>query len=426
MTQIHERLLQFIWQHQYFNTAQLCTTRNQPVTIRYRGDFNQNQGPDFLQARIELDGIQLAGSIELHIRTSDWDAHMHSADPNYKNVILHVVWEHDRPADDRHPVLELQSRVPGSLLAHYRFLMQQPETIPCSRLLHAVPPLVWQSWKERLVAERWTYRMEQITALLSATRQSWETTCWIILARNFGVPHNADAFECIARSLPLPLLARHKNQIHELEALLLGQAGLLQEVFEDAYPQMLQKEYRFLQHKYQLQPVDIRVQSLRMRPGSFPAVRLAQLAMLVHQSSHLFSRLIESQSLNEIRTLLTVTANDFWNRHFTLTTESAYQPKQTGKELINNLLINAVLPVLYRYALQQRNATLQEKAVDWLMQVPAEKNRITRLWKQTGIASQHAFDTQALLQLYKFYCSERHCLQCAIGTAILRKTITAS
>lgn len=426
MTHINERLLQFIWQHQYFNAAQLVTTKKQQLHIRYRGELNHNQGPDFLQARIEIDGLQLAGSIELHIRSSHWDVHAHSSDPNYNNVVLHVVWEDDLLTEHRFPVLELRHRVSGSLLAHYRLLMQQPTTIPCATLLHQVPELVWQNWKERLVAERWTERLEKISALRSHSQQSWETTCWVLLARNFGVPHNADAFESIALSLPITLLARHKNQIQLLEALLLGQAGLLQAEFKDAYPIMLQKEYRFLQQKYQLQPVDIRVLSLRMRPGSFPAVRLAQLAMLVHQSSHLFSRIIESQSLNEIRMLLTVTANDFWHRHFTLGTESPYQPKKTGKDLIHNLLINAVLPVLYSYALHTRNTVLQEKALDWLMQLPAEKNRITRIWREMNVHTQHAFDSQALIHLYKNYCSQQHCLSCAVGTAILRKTVTAN
>ncbi|MFN4284593.1 MAG: DUF2851 family protein [Lacibacter sp.] len=426
MIPVNERLLQFIWQHQYFNSAQLQTTHNQPLCIRYRGDLNTNQGPDFLQARIELDGIQLAGSIELHLRSSDWEVHAHSNDPHYKNVILHVVWHDDRPGETRFPVLELQHRVPVSLLEHYRLLMNRPDSIPCSSLQQQVPELVWQSWKERLVAERWTLRMEHIATLLQQTQQSWETVCWVVLARYFGLPHNADAFESVALSLPVTLLARHKHQIHQLEALLLGQAGLLEQNFEDAYPQMLQKEYRFLQHKYRLQPIDIKVQALRMRPGSFPAVRLAQLAMLVHQSSHLFSRLIESQSLNEIRNLLQVTANDFWHRHYTLTAESPFQPKQTGQQFINNLLINAVLPVLYAYAVHHQNTVLQEKALDWLMQIPAENNRIIRLWKQAHVHAQHAFDTQALLQLQKMYCLQRNCLACAIGTAILRKTVTAS
>ena len=422
---MNEHLLQYIWQHLYFNKDELLTVQNEPLQILFQGSRNTNQGPDFSAAKINIGKVTWAGNVELHVKTSDWIKHGHTGDVHYNNVILHVVYEHDVAADSNLPVLELKSRISNNLLSYYKQLMTQSSFIPCSNQQQQVNELVWQSWKERMIAERLQQKTERIAQLLQQTNRHWEETFWQLLARNFGTPLNADAFELIAKSLPVTLLAKHKHQIHQLEALLLGQAGLLEEDFTEDYPVLLQKEYHFLQRKHQLKPITQLLQFLRMRPSNFPTIRLAQLAMLIHQSSHLFSKVIEATSVQQLRTMLQVTANDYWHYHYTLNEISPFKKKQVGQVMVNNLLINTIIPLLFVYAQEQQNHSLKEKAIQWLQQLPKEKNSVTAHWEAIGVQHQSAFDSQALLYLKKEYCLPKHCLQCAIGSSLLKKQLTS-
>ncbi len=418
---MNERLLQFIWQHLYFNKEQLITQDGQSLQIFFQGTLNNNQGPDFSNAKIRINNITWAGNIELHIKTSDWKKHGHTNDEHYNNIILHAVWEHDEIEKQNIPILELKNRISSSLLQRYYELMQQNTFIPCEQQLPVVSELVWSSWKERMIAERLYEKNEKINQLLKETNQHWEEAFWQLLARNFGITVNADAFEAIAKTISVTILAKHKNQIHQLEALLLGQAGLLSEVFTEDYAVMLQKEYHFLQKKHQLQPARQLLSFLRMRPGNFPSIRLAQLAMLIHQSSHLFSKILEAQDFNSIKQLLSVTANDYWHCHYTINEPTNFRKKQLGNMMIENILINTIIPVLFAYAQHHNNEQLKQKAIQWLQQLPKEKNSVTKNWEEAGIQHQTAFDSQALLYLKKNYCNKKRCLNCAIGNSILKR-----
>ncbi len=281
-----ERLLQFIWQFQYFNQSDLFTEGGTAIKIVNPGLHNTHQGPDFLEAGVQIDGALLVGSIELHLLTSGWKAHGHEGDAHYRNVVLHVVWEHDLPETvDGIPVLVLKDRVPKLLLQQYETWMMQQSSIPCGTAAAGVRQLVWSGWTDRLLAERLTRKSGYALQLAAAARFHWEETCWQLLARNFGTPVNADCFEQVARVLPLSLLKKHRNNVLVLEALLMGQAGLLeQDVGSEAgnaYAHRLRKEYQFYRHKYRLPPPALPACFLRMRPVAFPTVRLAQAAMLL-------------------------------------------------------------------------------------------------------------------------------------------------
>ncbi|MBD0331927.1 MAG: DUF2851 family protein, partial [Chitinophagaceae bacterium] len=229
-----EKLLHYIWQFQYFNKTHLRTTGGEKIEIISPGTLNKNQGPDFSNAKIKVGDTLLAGSLELHLKTSDWNIHGHTADPNYRNVILHVVFEDDvKHTNAALPLLELQEYIPKFLLEKYSELMNNSSFIPCSSSISQIKELTWLSWKERLLAERLTRKSQNILQNLEQTNYHWEEVFWRMIARNFGIKVNADAFEQIARSIPVTILAKHKNQIHQLEALLFGQAGLLSEDFRD-------------------------------------------------------------------------------------------------------------------------------------------------------------------------------------------------
>lgn len=418
-----EKLLQFIWRFQYFNRLNLATIGGEPIEIIFPGQHNKEQGPDFLQARIRIGNALLAGSVELHLRTSDWDRHRHSSDPNYGNVVLHVVYEHDMAAINL-PVLELQPRISKMLLDHYSRLMQSDSFIPCAGSLKNLPPITWESWKDRLLAERLQRKAAHLVDMHANNNLHWEEGLWRLLARSFGARTNADAFEAIALSLPLKILARHSHSIHQLEALLMGQARLLDHDYADEYPKLLQREYQFLRQKFELKPIHIPVHFLRMRPPNFPTVRLAQLAALIQQSTHLFSKILEATTLQQTENLLGATANDYWHYHYRFDEAAPFQPKRIGKDMIHHLIINVVAPVLYAYGSYHRNAVFTEKATDLLQQLPSEKNAVTRGFKEIGVLTQNAADAQALLELRNAYCNERRCLECAAGNSLLKRTLS--
>ncbi|HZI54152.1 MAG TPA: DUF2851 family protein [Chitinophagaceae bacterium] len=442
-----ERLLQFIWQFQYFSKSDLVTANGELVQIINPGLFNTNQGPDFLNARIVIGAATWAGTVELHLKTSDWNKHGHQEDKNYANVILHVVWENDGdrnpvpvnensdsvPADKRNrvslsvPVIELKNRVAKLLLQRYEELMLSTSFIPCEKNIAGIRDITWKSWKERLLAERLLRKSALAETFLRQNNYHWEETFWWLLARNFGMKVNADAFESIARSISLNVLAKYKNQIHRLEALLFGQAGLLEKEFlstdsssENDYPILLQKEYRFLQKKYNLRTVPIPLYSLRMRPENFPSVRLAELAMLVHESAHLFSKIKEPASVNEIKKYFEVTANDYWHYHYQFSETSPYKKKKVGVSMVDNIIINTVAPLLFTFGSYHNENGYKDRAIQCLEEIQAEKNPITKGFKELNIEIKNARDSQALIELKNEYCNKKRCLECGIGNAVLR------
>lgn len=414
-----ERLLQFIWQFQYFNKTELTTTGGELIQIIFPGQYNTNQGPDFTDAKIRIGKATWAGTVELHIKTSDWTKHNHQQDKNYNNVILHVVWEDDK-AGNNVPVLELKGRVSKILLQRYEELMNADSFIPCEKSIDSVREIVWKSWKDRLLAERLLRKAATVDNYLQQNNYHWEETFWWLLARNFGMKVNAETFEAIARSVPVNILAKHKNQVHQLEALLLGQAGLLEGKFTDDYPILLQKEYRFLQSKYRLKPVSLPLHFLRMRPGNFPTIRLAQLTMLVYESVHLFSKVKEAGSVKDIRQWFDVNANDYWHYHYRFDEVSAFKKKKLGEIMIDNIIINTIAPVLFAYGSYHKEQQYKDKALQWLESTAAEANNITKGFQRMGVDIRSAFDSQALIELKNEYCTKKRCLDCGVGNALLK------
>ncbi|HRG23826.1 MAG TPA: DUF2851 family protein [Chitinophagaceae bacterium] len=417
---MNERLLQYIWQFQHFAASELLTTSGEPVQIIHQGQYNTNQGPDFSGAKIKIGGTTWVGSVELHIRSTDWDKHKHQLDRNYDNVILHVVWEDDGWSYPV-PVLELRGRVPGLLLNRYTLLMENPGFIPCEKNITGISELSWTSWKVRLLAERLERKSALLYQFLEQNGNHWEEATWWLMARNFGIKVNTEAFENMARSLPVTLLAKQKHQLILLEALLMGQAGLLvDEKPADKYYNLLQREYRFQQNKYQLRPITVPIHFLRMRPGNFPTVRLAQLAVLLFQSESLFAKIKETRSLEELKRFFDITANDYWHYHYSFDETSTYKPKKLGMVMLDNIIINTIAPLLFTYGSYHQEQEFKDRAIQWLEQTAAESNTITRSFLKLGVGNKNAFDSQALIELNQSYCDKKRCLECTVGAGLLR------
>lgn len=414
-----EQLLQFIWQYQYYNKSDLKASGGETLQIIYPGVHNTNQGPDFLNAKIKVGDTLLAGSIEIHVNESEWKNHNHDNDNNYNNVILHIVWEKDKDLQLNFPTLVLQERVSNILLSKYESLMKTQNFIPCQDNITAINELTFMAWKDRLLIERLQEKSTYVLQLLQKNNNHWEEVFWLMLAKNFGIKINTDAFESMAGSVSINILAKHKNQLQALEALIMGQCGLLEGDFKEDYPIMLQKEFRFLQKKYNLVETHFPIYFLRMRPANFPTIRLAQLAVLVYESSHLFSKIKDAENVKIVEKMFDVTANDYWHYHYTFEENTGFKKKNLGKQMIQNIIVNTVIPVLYAYGWYNNNEDYKNKALKWAEQLLPEKNTITIGFEHLGISNKSAYDSQALIQLKNKYCNEKKCLQCAVGNKIL-------
>lgn len=419
-----EKLLQFIWQFQYLNKGGLSTVAGEPILVIHPGQLNHHQGPDFFNGRIKIGGTEWAGHIELHLKSSDWYRHKHHQDPGYGKIILHVVWQHDAGVLDENglivPVVELQNRVSNLLLHQYEQWMNTPLQIPCGQALATIDNLIWKSWLDRLLAERLLEKCNRVSGQMGQTENHWEEVCWRMVCTYFGGPVNKISFQQVAESLPLRLLAKHKSVPIQLEALLLGQAGLLHKDFKDEYARMLYREYQFLQKKYGLRVINKPPVFLRMRPSDFPGLRLAQLAALINQSNHLFRKFIDARTFKDAIKLLEVSPNDYWLYHYKLDAGGEYEQKKVGRSLAERVIINAVIPVLFSYGHHQMEDATRSKALGWLEEMRPETNSLTKVFAGLGKAPASAAESQAVLTLKKEYCDAKRCLDCAIGNQLLR------
>jgi hypothetical protein len=418
-----EDLFQFIWQYKSFSPLNLATTDGQPVKIIKVGERNRNSGPDFLNAQAIIGDTHWAGNIELHIKSTDWDAHRHTEDKAYNNVILHVVYEHNATALPAGiPVLELKEYIPQQTLEQYELLQAAGKEIPCKALVSEVDEFVRTTWLDRIAVERLESKSGYIKQLLERNKSDWQETTYQLVARNFGFKVNADAFEALAQSLPLRMLSRQKYNLLQVEALLFGQAGMLETEFEDEYPKALQKEYRFLKAKYSLQPIPAeRWKLLRLRPGNFPTYRIAQFAQLVYKSELLFSKFLEIENVAAAKKYFDLEASDYWHTHYLFDKTSKHKSNhKLGEPMIENIIINSIIPILFCYGHVHSNQQHKEKALFLLENLKAEHNSITRDWQALGFENTNAMQSQSLIQLKNTYCNSKRCLQCGIGTAILR------
>lgn len=425
---MNEAFLQFIWKHRLYDNKNLIAADGQMVEVIHPGQQNTDAGPDFFNARIKLGETIWAGNVEIHQKASEWYRHKHEQDAAYDNVVLHVVKTNDQEVTNSQgqkiPALELA--YPSHLETNYQQLLKSKKWIACADDFHRVDSMALQIWCHGLMVERLQQKTGNIIQQLKQSGNDWNETFYQFLARNFGFKTNATPFEMLARALPLGVLAKHKNNLFQLEALLFGTAGFLNEqLLGDDYFLALRKEYSFLFKKYKLKPIEVHLwKFLRLRPVNFPTIRLAQFAMLIHQSSALFSNLVKENDLRKIQDLFDVHASNYWDTHYRFNKSSAKRKKRLGQSAFQNIIVNTVVPFLFVYGDHHNQQQLKDKALDFLEKIPAEKNSILSNWEKLGVVARSAFDSQALIQLKNCYCNPKNCLNCRIGTKLISQTQT--
>ncbi len=422
---MNESFLQFVWKHGLFDARRLRTGDGQQVKVLSAGIANQDAGPDFFNAKIRIGETIWAGNVEIHQRASEWNRHQHDEDPAYDNVILHVVGQDDQQVlnSKGRLVPAMVLRYAGYLEANYEELIRGGGWIACQDQFHQIELLTLQIWFHGLMVERLRQKTSEIIQRLEQNGNDWNETFYQFMARNFGFKTNALPFELLSRSLPLHVAEKHRDNLFQLEALLLGTAGLLnEELVGDDYFLSLKQEFSFLYRKYRLKPVPAHLwKFLRLRPVNFPTIRIAQFARLIHQSTALFSRLVEMKDLTEIKELFQVQASDYWNTHYRFNRPSPDSRKHLGPSSFYNIVINTFVPFLFVYGDYSHKQELKDLALDFLEKVPPEENAVIRHWKELGVPVRSAFDSQALIQLKNNYCNSGRCLNCPVGTKLVSK-----
>ncbi len=394
------------------------------VEVVRPGKYNTGAGPDFFNAQLRLDGTLWAGNVEIHIHSSDWRRHQHHTDPAYENCILHVVHENDSPTLRMNgttiPVIELKEKYPPYLWDNYLRLIGTRGWIACQPRIREIDDHTWKVTKERMIEERIEQKSDQILIALKGNKDDWEECFYQQLARNFGFQLNAIPFEMLARSLPLKIISKERSSLSNVEALVFGQAGMLEENFTEDYPKLLKETYSHLSKKYSLKNIPVSSwKFLRLRPVNFPTIRLAQISALLTKCPAIFRNLTDESNFASLYSFFETEASFYWNTHYTFKKESTSNVKKLGHSSINNLIINSCIPFLYAWGRYTGDAHFSGKAMALLGEIPAEENHVISKWKELGIKVHNAVDTQALLQLNIQHCSEKKCLTCSIGNQLI-------
>ncbi len=420
---MNERLLHYIWQHCHFNTLNIKTTANVPLSIRHVGQPNSNAGADFKFASIKLDNVEWHGDVEIHIVSSDWYKHKHHLDKNYQSVILHVVWQHDTEIlnykQDEIPCLELRSIVDKTLLNKYQILMSQRSWILCQHQIKCIDSFYISHFLERLTIERLEEKTVKFVQQFEQVENDWENTFYHALCYSLGLKLNSGSFLKLSKRISISTINKHKDNLSQIEAMLFGTAGFLHNVY-DQYGFLLRKEFLFLKHKYSLEEMDeSEWYFMRLRPPSFPTIRLALLAQLLKSQSALFSRVIACNTYDELKNIFQVSVSDYWLTHYHFRKSSPSRKKSLGNQWINSIIINIICPLLFVYSKRKGQPTYQERAIRFLEEISAEKNTITKKFEEIGVKANNAMQSQGLIQLKTTYCDAKKCLNCNIGSKLL-------
>ncbi|WP_461141697.1 DUF2851 family protein [Spirosoma pomorum] len=427
-----EAFLYFLWQYQYFDRSYLTTSDGESIQILHPGFRNHESGPDFFNARLLINNVDWGGTVEMHLKTSDWLSHRHQQDQAYDNVILHVVWQDDLAGSTKRinrtngtliPTMELCSRTTSDLLKRYATLSESREPIPCAGQFRSVQPLRITSMLDKAMLQRLERKAAGVQLIAEQTNGDWEEVAYQLLATNMGFKINAAPMEQLARTVPLKAIRKHRDVVTQTEALLFGMAGLLDAEVTDEYSQLLQREYRFLATKYQLNDKEVATHAWkwgRLRPANFPTLRLAQFTQLITQHASLFSLFVGATDVELLLKALQITPSTYWQTHYRFGKVTEKTVSALGETSAVNIVINTAIPLLAAYAHHRGQPAYIDRSIALLEQLPSEKNHLIDNWNALGLDIRTAFDSQAAIELHNEFCVHKKCLSCQIGVGLVK------
>jgi len=421
---MRENFLHYLWQYQLFAKQELMSTSGEIIEVQKIGHHNTNSGPDFTQSTIYIGAQLWAGSVEIHLKSSDWYVHNHETDTAYDNVILHVVWDDDMPVLRQNntaiSTLELKGLVPKYVLDNYQNLFQKNTNwIACESMINQVDSFVWDNWKERLYVERLSEKSVFVDKLLADSVNDWDAVLFRLIAKNFGLKVNADSFEDMANSIDFSIVRKERDTTIRLEALFMGQLGMLDESIDDHYYQELQNIYSYQRHKYKLIPNQNKASFFRLRPPNFPTIRISQLAHLYSTKNNIFSEIVSLTDAKDIYKLLQTKTSLYWETNYVFGKETKKSIKNSTKSFLDLLMINTIIPIQFAYQKYTGKQDV-ELLFKLIRQIKSEKNAIIQKFVRLGVTANSAMDSQALLRLKNNYCKPQSCLSCAIGLQIIK------
>ncbi|NNF34399.1 MAG: DUF2851 family protein [Saprospiraceae bacterium] len=422
---IREDFLHYVWKTKQFDLSRMVLVDGRNIKILRFGNHNHDAGPDFSEGLIEIDGIRWAGNIEIHVQSSQWKAHGHQKDPAYDNVILHVVLEDDAPVKRADgtliPTLELKDLIIPTLFKNYARLMSSSGWIPCENMIQKVDPYKVSLWLNKVGVERLERKTNEVENLLSRVNNDWERLSFIMISRYMGSKVNTFPMELMALQCDLKILAKNRNSVETIEAILFGISGLLNSSYEDEYPTKLKREFSFYKKKYNLKSINpVAWKFSKMRPSNFPTIRISQIANLIHKNHFLLRSFIDAEDIHQLKHILNCEASPYWDDHYRFDKSSKQLKKKLSNSWIEMLIINVVAPLLFIYGNHIGDQNIKDKAISFIESIPSEKNSIISKWKDLGIGCKNALQSQGSLRLKQVYCQDSRCLECSIGNDLIK------
>jgi hypothetical protein len=421
---MQEEFLHYLWE-KGFEKRSLKTVSGEKVTIINTGEHNRDAGPDYVNAIVRIGDTTWAGSVEIHVKASDWARHGHGSDSAYDNVILHAVHEYDTPvyrtSGEEISAITMKEHIPVKAYAAYQDYLNNHLWIPCAGEISQVPGSTVQSHLEKLCIDRIGRRASGIARSVADYKGDWGQAFLISLAGSLGTRINKEPFEILARQTPIQVILKCRPDLSRLEALFFGQAGLLDRQYREEYPITLSREYDHLKKKHSLEGTAGHLwKFLRLRPVNFPTVRLAQLSAIYHRCPFPLGSLIDEKDPDNWDSVFSVSASEYWNTHYQFDRISPESIKSVGQDTVDLIMINTVIPFLYAFGRSHNNQEMADKSLAKLASISPERNSVTLRFNAFGLEFSNAWHTQGSLELKKHWCDLRRCLDCKFGHELLR------
>lgn len=420
---MEESFLHALWRQQLFEKKSTWQVDGELLTVVHPGTTNRNAGPDFEQAKIKIGPLEWVGSIEIHVKASEWNTHQHQKDAAYQSVVLHVVWEKDadvmRKDGSIVPTFEVRELVSLDVLLRYRQLMEAKDRpIPCLPLLNSAMHMRVLAMQERVLVERLQRKAESIVLRQKQNYGNWQETLFQTVSWCLGLKVNAEAMLALTQAIPLKWLAAQQFDHRKTATLLLGAAGLL-DPENGPVSKELASDFAFWKAKYSIAPMNLNWKKFRLRPGAFPEQRILLLAHLAGFIPNWIQQMDDPAGRPAFYTIRHDPEAEDLFKNF-LTERNCPPSKLDWTDFLKNqLIINVFAPILAAIGTEKNQYETMLKAIDWLSEAKSEKNERTRIWEQAGFEIKNAAESQAFQELLTSWCQQKRCMQCQVGAGIL-------